>query len=410
MGCKQSSHDVTTELPGRFTTEYAAFVEKHHKGSTEVVFKTPASILESTPDARESATAFTVPDIPAMQSAWLQKKSQIAAIIGDVVNSDEKATIAKKFINSNVGTVDELFFKAAQIAPEFKAFAQNLSSSVPGTRFTCGENDMFLTKSNSSLTRKVESRMKNSEQDLAYVCSRIGDSVRETFVVEEPVHIKELIDSLQLTLAKHAPGSLLVIENKFAPGVQYKTGYVGVHMDLLFNSKNTEAGSLIIELQLHLASIFDGTDECPKEYNHCIYDVERVLPNTSEYEQETSVMNAAQMMAFHFGMCKALTTRDLRPKKRNKAAGDDASAAAALKARLQQGTTTNTSALCQEDEPTYHVKGGVVYRARLSDHHGQIEVLTKSGAWKVVEKSGTGESADAYNLESAHHYHINPGF
>ena len=389
-----------------FATEYASFVDQYYKGSMEVTFKTPTELLESTPDARENASAFVplVTDISSMKRAWLSAKSQIAAIIGNDV-LDQKMNITREFVSTDVGTVNELLAKAALVAPEFKAFADNLSSAIPGAYFTAGPDDMYLTKTNASLTRKVFSRMNNSEQDMEYIVSRIGDAVRGTIVVEHSWQLKELIELFEPKLLELATGSLITFENKFAPEVRYESGYVGVHCNMLFNSKNKEIGPLIVEMQLHLASIFDGTNECPKEYSHSVYEVARVLPKTG-YEQEKATMNSAQMLAFHFGMNKTLAD-DQRSRKRFPSTPAEVvgpkkriGMLRGYKVRAKQVQTVYT-------EPTYHLKGGVVYRTLLSETNAQVQVLTKRGIWKSIQKSSTGRQ-DAYNLEDAHHYHTNP--
>jgi hypothetical protein len=95
---------------------------------------------------------------------------------------------------------------------------------------------------------------------------------------------------------------LYYLDNKF---IQNRTsGYVGVHGNLLVNN----SGNLLqAELQVHFYYIMDGTQDCPKEFTHKIYEATRSLlvppipPNADVIEKNG---NIAQTLVFLFGLSR----------------------------------------------------------------------------------------------------------
>jgi len=171
-------------------------------------------------------------------------------------------------------------------------------SFVNGTYVSFGPNNAFIIKSLLSLQNKIAIRM---AQGIKNPTLLISDSIRGTLVASTPQKLSQLISSLIICCNNF--GIKIFFESAFSSG-RYSSGYVGVHSNILLNNNEK---FLLGEIQLHLFGIFDGTENCPKEFTHrTIYEVlrEYVIDAPPNAAQITMNGNVASTLVFLFGMTR----------------------------------------------------------------------------------------------------------
>uniref|UniRef100_A0A0G4F4T4 Uncharacterized protein n=1 Tax=Chromera velia CCMP2878 TaxID=1169474 RepID=A0A0G4F4T4_9ALVE len=164
-------------------------------------------------------------------------------------------------------------------------------ASVEGAFFTAGPDDQFVAKGLSSIENKIR-RMIRDGVPAGEATSLVNDPLRGSIIVHDTSKLHSVIAEVKEAFKK-ANGEIVFI-NKFMR--ETPTGYVGIHAKSYFVSGSVR---LLNELQFHFDSIFDGTDECPKQDSHEIYEMTRST-NTTEHTLEMG--NPAQKVLFSFGM------------------------------------------------------------------------------------------------------------
>lgn len=111
--------------------------------------------------------------------------------------------------------------------------------------------------------------------------TKIGDSIRGTFLVDRPEQISSLLNAVVRKVEKL--GGAFYIKNFWADANSSSYGYVGVHIKIrmpVFVEKTYEVKGrdqtqqkkyILMEIQLHFNAIMDGTLECAKEIAHNLY-------------------------------------------------------------------------------------------------------------------------------------------
>lgn len=217
---------------------------------------------------------------------WEHSKNKIARAIGILPHPTN--TESRLWTNS-ANSEKELLDHSNKLAPFFKDMCNQVALTVGGNA-NFGPGDKYIVKAPDSLHRKIAQDahvMGISESDSL---SKIGDALRGTLVVEKPEQIqqvaKEIIKKVEENQGK------VVFKNLWEEDRQ--SGYVGVHAKIFLplakegpDSKKT----LIVELQIHLKNIMDGTEECVKERSHIIYNQVRTgAVNTAELASASKLL------------------------------------------------------------------------------------------------------------------------
>jgi hypothetical protein len=142
-----------------------------------------------------------------------------------------------------------------------------------------GPGRCHIIKSEESLRRKVKQEASallsaepalTQDQAIERATQEVNDSLRGTIVVDTPYVIRGITEELQQKC--HELGWDITVENLWTEN--FPGGYTGVGAYVLINSKEGDK-SVLSEIQIHLRAIYDGTQHCPKEYSHRIYEYYR---------------------------------------------------------------------------------------------------------------------------------------
>lgn len=201
--------------------------------------------------------------------AWVRFKNIIAQEIGVITPSVTKES---RLWNNTAETVDEILNDAKMMMPSFKKACEEIAKDV-GVKMTYGPNDAYAVKGRESLTRKIDTDSEQMGITKEESLKMIGDVLRGTVVVNDPRQIPLVVDKVK-NFAMQMGGDV-VFKNLWIE--ERASGYIGVHAKLHLPVVDEKGGKIsekmmIVELQIHLDSIMDGSPECIKEYTHTIYE------------------------------------------------------------------------------------------------------------------------------------------
>ncbi|MBS4168329.1 hypothetical protein [Parachlamydia sp. AcF125] len=210
---------------------------------------------------------FVVPlDAEKVEQGYQEKKQEIASRIS-IIEDREHIQQARSWQNSST-TVADLLKDAESLKGTYAGFLREIAFQNNGEAHF-GPDDMFITKSESSLRRKVNDDMKILGKTEEQCTQQAGDSLRGTVVLEKPENITGFVRAFQEKCQEK--GYDVTFKNVWKE--DRSTGYVGVHAKV---KMVTDQGKTVLaELQLHLPQIYDGTIACVKEQSHHIYEYAR---------------------------------------------------------------------------------------------------------------------------------------
>ena len=167
------------------------------------------------------------------------------ALVNDFSNSYRKThgDISDKYedarsIKNSAVTAQELHNDALDAEPLLRDAVASAAKAVKGEA-SFGPENKFAVKSMSSIIEKIEVRHKTAWS--------ISDGVRGTVVVKDLKDVKGAVSTMKKQIEKWG-GKVLQVDDKYATPIM-DSGYVGVHVDVLFKTKT---GRLIKgEIQIH---------------------------------------------------------------------------------------------------------------------------------------------------------------
>lgn len=228
---------------------------------------------------------------------WGNNRRIISQQIGDVVPKDSKETGSFYWTNT-AKTSDELFRLADKAKNNFLNFTS--TSAGKSGRIYCGENNKYLVKSKKSLDEKITRLSQTSwykqqkpEKRLPE-CAFINDTLRSTIIVKTPEDVKEVITNLKKQCAKE--GHEIAFSDKFQ-GEPYPDGYVGIHAKIkfkYFDPDSKENHYLVCEIQIHFDSITDGSENCPHQLVHSIY--EKARKGDISVKEQSDALDAQKLI------------------------------------------------------------------------------------------------------------------
>ncbi len=206
------------------------------------------------------------------EKEWKETKDYIAHVIGPLPHLPASHNILWE---NHSHTVEELLQDARLMAPSFKADFQYMAF-VTGTTAYFGPDHRNLIKTHESLSSKVQRDATILGIPEEEAVAKVGDTLRGTLIVNDlmqiPVVIAEMVHYADCRKAQIAFKNLWV-ENR-------ESGYVGIHAKIRLPLPKSRALAtqcyMLAEIQIHLHSIVDGTEECAKERAHLIYEQARL--------------------------------------------------------------------------------------------------------------------------------------
>jgi hypothetical protein len=239
-------------------------------------------------------------DIPKTELEWKKAKDRIAHMIGPLpllFGQD-----SHQWVNSSKN-VDHLLRDANLMAPCFKEDFQYIAYVTGGTAHF-GLEDRNIVKTRESLVNKVKRDAKALGLSEEEAVSKIGDALRGTIIVDDvdkiPLVVAEILNYVDYKDAQ------VIFKNLWAE--DRESGYVGIHAKILLpivkGEKIAEERSILAEMQIHLYSIADGTNESVKERAHMLYE------NVRMENFNPLLLSAASKLLFLTGMQDVIKSLD----------------------------------------------------------------------------------------------------
>jgi hypothetical protein len=198
---------------------------------------------------------------------WLRCKNEIAERIGPIFPRCNKSSEAWE---NSAKTADELLHDAEIMTGYFREKCIRIAQKTNGVA-NFGLEDRSIVKCKENILRKVKkiTRGKNISEEEAI--SKVRDALRGTIIVDYPEQIPGVAQAIKEFAAteKREVAFLNIWEDIRL------SGYVGVHAKILLpiyeDGKKTER-NIIVEIQIHLRCVMDGTKNCAKERTHPFYE------------------------------------------------------------------------------------------------------------------------------------------
>lgn len=209
-----------------------------------------------------------VPFFPSLVRAeWQNVKNEIAERIGPIYPAP---TTESALWKNSATSVDSLIKDAQMAAPYFWETCVLIANKT-GTVANFGIDNRYIIKSKKSIERKVQESIEQGVSEEEAI-GKMRDSLRGTIIAQTPEQIPFIVQTLKEFAEKEERE--LVFINIWED--DRPSGYVGIHAKMLFpiydeNGLHTQR-NIIIEIQIHLSCIMDGTKKCVKEREHLLYE------------------------------------------------------------------------------------------------------------------------------------------
>lgn len=209
-----------------------------------------------------------VPFFPHLvREEWRNYKNKIAKRIGPIFPTASKESALWR---NSATSIDFLVKDAMMAAPYFRELCVSIAHQS-GAIANFGIDNQYMLKSKKSIQRKVNDLIKLGISEEEAV-TKLRDSLRGTIIAETPEQVFEIVQRIK----------------KFAEGIECDvvfiniweenrpSGYVGIHAKMLFPIYDPQGlpttRNIIVEIQIHLRCIMDGTKACVKEREHLLYE------------------------------------------------------------------------------------------------------------------------------------------
>ena len=228
-------------------------------------------------------------DVEPIARLHAQNMSKIA---GELGLQSESAQMSP----NTARDVDSLLADAKGVAEQFGSMIRGAAKSSGGMAWF-GEGDKHMLKSRESLSRKVRDRAAKKGESEETVAAGISDAVRGSIIFKSPKQISAAVKALKQQA--EAAGAKVSVDNKWTSPAD--AGYAGVHMAITMPTKN--GGTIQSEVQFHLDSMYDGSDDAPKEKAHHVYEVVREDKDMDRIKRGNAAMMLiyAAALAHHLG-------------------------------------------------------------------------------------------------------------
>lgn len=239
-------------------------------------------------------------DVSQTEKEWKKAKDHIAHIIGPL---PYLPTHNNLLWENSAQNVDTLLQDALIVAPSFKRDFQYMAF-ITGTTAYFGPHNQNIVKTRESLASKVNRDASTLDISEKEAVTKIGDTLRGTMIVDDIFQIHAVI--AEIINYAHHKNAQVAFKNLWVE--DRKSGYVGIHAKILLplpKSKfMTKPRYILAEMQIHLHSIVDGTNESVKEREHLIYEHARL--ENFDYP----VLSAASKLLFLTAMQDILKSLD----------------------------------------------------------------------------------------------------
>lgn len=203
-----------------------------------------------------------------VRNEWFKYKNEITERIGPIV---PRVSTESALWENSAKTVEDLLQDAERVASHFRESCLQIAKKT-NSAVSFGIKDESIIKSKASLIRKVKQTAQELGISEAEAIAKIRDTVRGTIIVDTPEQIPLVVEAIkELALAEKREVVFINAWEENRP-----SGYVGVHAKLLFPIHEKKSTSfqknIIVEIQIHLKCIMDGTLSSVKEREHLLYE------------------------------------------------------------------------------------------------------------------------------------------
>lgn len=227
-----------------------------------------------------------VPLFPSLvRLEWLNYKNAIAEKIGPVFPGPSKESAA--WSNSTT-SIDQLIVDAKEASNQFLSMCLKISQKT-GCSSNFGVDNQYMIKSKKSIESKINEAMTEGLSKEEAI-RKIRDTLRGTIIADRVEQIPLIVQALKNSAREM--GREVIFINIWNDN--RASGYVGIHAKMLFpiydeKGKDTKR-SINAEIQIHLKSIMDGTQQCAKERAHLIYNQMHTLGIDSKIQTSSSML------------------------------------------------------------------------------------------------------------------------
>lgn len=211
---------------------------------------------------------------------WMKYKNEIIERIGPIY---PRESIQSNLWENNARTVDELLEDAWAASSYFREKCLQIAKKTD-SEANFGFQDTSIVKSRASLARKVKKtaqKLRISEEEAV---AKIRDALRGTIIVDTPEQIAVVVDAIKEFAQSEKREAVFINiweENR-------ASGYVSVHAKMLLPIPEKYVSgkkNIIIEIQIHLRCVMDGT-----MHGHFLYEYIRDDKRNSELQTSASTL------------------------------------------------------------------------------------------------------------------------
>lgn len=221
-----------------------------------------------------------------VRTEWLSLKNHIARRMGPIFPRSNPHSASWE---NSADSIDRLLEDAGRAAPYFQEKCFEIAKKTHSiANFGIGNASMI--KSKKSLRLKVKQTMREEGIQESRTVKKIRDALRGTIIADVPEQIPSIIQEIK-DFAREEGEEVIFInaweENR-------PSGYVGIHAKMLLPIHDAEGleseRKIIIEIQIHLRCIMDGSSECVKEREHLLYEKHRLGESNLAYQRAASTL------------------------------------------------------------------------------------------------------------------------
>lgn len=229
-------------------------------------------LCNGTVEVNLNGIKFIAPKDPEeMDKLYKKLKAQIAEMF-HIDESEVHKKLAQMWMNTS-DNIPELLKDANALLPIFLTFFKKIAAEN-NAEANCGPNDKYAVKSLESLERKINDSLNKSTTSAAPLSKeqcvqQAWDTLRGSIIVQRPEDITGICHDLQKNCSER--GWDVNFKNLWID--DRPSGYSAVHA--IIKAKTDDGKTVLIEVQVHLKEIYDGTEKCFKEYSHEAYEIAR---------------------------------------------------------------------------------------------------------------------------------------
>ena len=221
-----------------------------------------------------------------VRAEWLLLKNHIARRMGPIFPRSNPRSASWE---NSADSIERLLEDAERAGPHFQEKCFEIARKTHSVA-NFGIANASLIKSKKSLRFKVKQTMREEGIPESLTVKKIRDALRGTIIADVPEQIPSIIQEIKDFASEE--GEEVIFINAWEEN--RPSGYVGIHAKMLLPIHDAEGleseRKIIIEIQIHLRCIMDGSPDCVKEREHLLYEKHRLGESNLAYQRAASTL------------------------------------------------------------------------------------------------------------------------